>query len=158
MTDDCTSLYLSIYPQLENMLSVTPFISTFKEIHRENSRESSSEAESRAKEAAAERFCRCAAPLKIPPLGCQQDEVVCVPVRIRLRCRNTPARRERLAHGLKFNPLINRQPQTYQHTTFKHEFFTQHILKQHSRFPGDVVVPNATVERLDRRRLSPPEP
>lgn len=98
------------------------------------------------KEAAAERFWRCAAPLKIPALGCQQDEVVCMPVRIRLRCRNTPARRECLAHGLKFNSLINRQPQTYQHTTFKHKFFTQHILKQHSHFPGDVVVPNATVE------------
>lgn len=146
-------MYLSIYlttHSAHNMLSVTPFISTFKEIQRENSltnsHESSSKAESRLKEAAAERFWRCAAPLKIPTLGCQQDEVVCMPVRIRLRCWNTPARRERLAHGLKFNSLITgsrRRTSTRRSNT---SFFTQHILKQHSHFPGDVVVPNPTVD------------
>lgn len=54
------------------------------------------------------------------------------------RCR-------RLALGLKFNSLITGSHRRTSGTTFKHDFFTQRIWRQHSHFAGGVVAPDAKV-------------
>lgn len=120
------SIYQSIKnnPQLQNMLPVTSVVA--KEIPHENAsfhRLKVAWAKWRKLQPSVSGIVRHL--LRSQQLCCQQDQVVYVPVRIRLRCRNTPAR-----CWFKVQPADNRQPQTYE---------------QHSHFPGGAVVPTAMV-------------